>query len=176
MKKIMFLFVVCTVMLLSTSAIAGTVRVATTDALGAISTQIELAEKLYKKSGVRLDIDILPFNDLYAKLQTMCQVGNDEYDAMWVDGPWYGAFVDAGCFEDLSDQVKNNSDPNELALDDFPIRTIAYQGVWDGKFYVIPQFHAVGMLTYRMDLFNDPKHEYTKELLKLMPKIESIYN
>ena len=66
MKKIMFLFVVCTVMLLSTSAIAGTVRVATTDALGAISTQIELAEKLYKKSGVRLDIDILPFNALFA--------------------------------------------------------------------------------------------------------------
>ena len=22
----------------------------------------------------------------------MCQVGNNEYDAMWVDGPWYGAF------------------------------------------------------------------------------------
>ena len=26
------------------------------------------------------------------------------------------------------------------------------------------------------DLFIKPKHDYTKELLKLMPKIESIYN
>ena len=25
-------------------------------------------------------------------------------------------------------------------------------------------------------LFNNPSHDYTKELLKLMPKIESIYN
>jgi len=25
-------------------------------------------------------------------------------------------------------------------------------------------------------LFENPSHEYTKELLKLMPKIESIYN
>ena len=172
MKKIMFIFGVCALMFLTTSAIAGTVRVATTDALGAISTQIELAEKLYKKSGVRLDIDILPFNDLYAKLQTMCQVGNDEYDAMWVDGPWYGAFVDAGCFEDLSSLVKNNSDPNELALDDFPIRTIAYQGVWSAKFYVIPQFHAVGMLTYRKDLLNDPKNilRATPEKILLIKK------
>ena len=92
MKKITFIFALCTLMLFANGSFAGTVRVATTDALGAISTQIELAEKLYKKSGVRLDIDILPFNDLYAKLQTMCQVGNNEYDAMWVDGPWYGAF------------------------------------------------------------------------------------
>ena len=159
MKKIILISGILTFLLLANTAISKTVRVATTDALGAISSQIELAEKLYKKSGVKLDIDILPFNDLYAKLQTMCQVGNDEYDAMWVDGPWYGAFVDAGCFEDLSSLVKNNSDPNELALDDFPIRTIAYQGIWDGKFYVIPQFHAVGMLTYRKDLLNDPKNK-----------------
>ena len=26
------------------------------------------------------------------------------------------------------------------------------------------------------ELFLEPKHEYTKELLQLMPKIESIYN
>ena len=26
------------------------------------------------------------------------------------------------------------------------------------------------------ELFNNPNHEYTKELLQLMPKIESIYN
>ena len=26
------------------------------------------------------------------------------------------------------------------------------------------------------ELFKNPKHNYTKELLKLMPKIESIYN
>ena len=26
------------------------------------------------------------------------------------------------------------------------------------------------------DLFLNPKHEYTRELLRLMPKIESIYN
>ena len=26
------------------------------------------------------------------------------------------------------------------------------------------------------ELFENPKHEYTKELLRLMPKIETIYN
>jgi peptide/nickel transport system ATP-binding protein len=26
------------------------------------------------------------------------------------------------------------------------------------------------------ELFKNPSHDYTKELLKLMPKIESIYN
>ena len=26
------------------------------------------------------------------------------------------------------------------------------------------------------ELFKNPNHEYTKELLRLMPKIESIYN
>ena len=26
------------------------------------------------------------------------------------------------------------------------------------------------------ELFEKPKHEYTKELLRLMPKIETIYN
>ena len=39
MKKITFIFALCTLMLFANGSIAGTVRVATTDALGAISTR-----------------------------------------------------------------------------------------------------------------------------------------
>jgi len=138
-----------------------TVRIAATDALAAIAAQNDLLGGLYRKqSGVNLIVDILPFNDLNAKLTTMCQAGSDQYDAMWIDGPWYGAMQQAGCLEDMGALIKSNpASLKELALDDFPIRTIAYQAIYNSKLYVIPQFHAVGMMSYRTDLFNDPKEQ-----------------
>lgn len=133
-----------------------TLRIATTDALGAIAAQHELLDEEYRQaSGVDLVVDILPFNDLLAKLTTMCNAGSDEYDAMWLDGPWYGSFVDPSCLELLDPYIKN--DPEEISLDTFPIRTLAYQAIRGDHIWVIPQFHAVGMFSYRKDLFEDPK-------------------
>lgn len=146
-----------------------TLRIATTDALPAIAAQHELLDDAYRAaSGVDLVVDILPFNDLLAKLTTMCNAGSDEYDAMWLDGPWYGSFVDPGCLEQLDSYIEN--DPVEISMETFPIRTVAYQAVRGEHFWVIPQFHAVGMFSYREDLFNDPdlqaafQEEYGREL------------
>jgi multiple sugar transport system substrate-binding protein len=146
-----------------------TLRIATTDALGAIAAQHELLDDEYRElSGVDLVVDILPFNDLLAKLTTMCNAGSDEYDAMWLDGPWYGSFVDPGCLELLDPYIKN--DPEEISMDTFPIRTVAYQAVRGDHIWIIPEFHAVGMFSYRKDLFEDPdmqaefQEQYGREL------------
>jgi multiple sugar transport system substrate-binding protein len=135
-----------------------TLRIATTDALGAIAAQHELLDDAYREmSGVDLVVDILPFNDLLAKLTTMCSAGSDEYEAMWLDGPWYGSFVDPGCLELLDPYIKN--DPEEISMDTFPIRTVAYQAVRGDHIWIIPEFHAVGMFSYRKDLFDDPENQ-----------------
>ena len=44
-------------------------------------------------------------------------------------------------------------------MDDYPLRSLAVLGTYEGKFYVIPQFAAVGMMAYRKDLFDDPKEK-----------------
>ena len=133
-----------------------TLRIATTDAITAIAAQHELLDDAYRQlSGVDLVVDILPFNDLLAKLTIMCSVDSNEYDAMWLDGPWYGSFVDSGCVDRLDPYIKN--DPQEISMETFPIRTVAYLAIRDQHVWVIPQFHAVGMLAYRKDLFDDPE-------------------
>ena len=125
------------------------------DALPALGTQHERLDPAFiKDTGVDLQTDFPPFTDYVAKVTTMCQAGSDLYDVMWLDGPWYGLFVSQGCLEDLADYIKNKSGA-EMALDDYPLRSLAVLGTYEGKFYVIPQFAAVGMLAYRKDLFED---------------------
>ena len=129
------------------------------DALPALGTQHERLDPAFvKETGVDLQADFPPFTDYVAKVTTMCQAGSDLYDVMWLDGPWYGLFVSQGCLEDLGDYIKNKSS-TEIALDDYPLRSLAVLGTYEGKFYVIPQFAAVGMMAYRKDLFDDPKEK-----------------
>ena len=139
------------------------------DALPALGTQHERLDPAFvEATGVDLQADFPPFTDYVAKVTTMCQSGSDLYDVMWLDGPWYGLFVSQGCLEDLSDYIANDS--GEVSLDDYPLRSLAVLGTYNETFYVIPQFAAVGMLAYRMDLFNDPdeqaafKEEYGYDL------------
>ena len=128
------------------------------DALPALGTQHERLDPAFvEATGVDLQTDFPPFTDYVAKVTTMCQSGSDLYDVMWLDGPWYGLFVSQGCLEDLSDYIASDSD--EVALDDYPLRSLAVLGTYNETFYVIPQFAAVGMLAYRMDLFNDPDEQ-----------------
>lgn len=123
-------------------------------------------------SGVDVVTDLPPFTDFYNKVLTMVRAGGKDYDLMWLDGPWYGAFTALEAIEPLNDYIKA-ADPKELALDDFPIRSLAYlgmDGVHTDQFYAIPLLHNVGVLAYRKDLFEDPdymaefKEKYGREL------------
>jgi multiple sugar transport system substrate-binding protein len=135
-----------------------TLHVLWTDAVPATTLRNAIADPLFReRTGANLVSDVIPFNDMYPKETTMCQAESDYYDVMFSDGPWYGAVIDSGCAQDLTEFIKN--DPDKGWLDDFPKRTIAYQAVRNGKVYAFPSLHAVGLFTYRTDLFNDPQEK-----------------
>lgn len=140
-----------------------TLKVGNTASLAVFVKWHEYFDPLYEEySGVDVVTDLPPFTDFYSKLLTMVRAGADDYDVMWLDGPWYGAFTALGAIEPLNDYIATQADPKELALEDFPIRSLAYLGM-DGvdpdNFYAIPLLHNVGILAYRKDLFEDPKYK-----------------
>jgi len=167
----------------ATQPYAGTtLKVGSTASLAVFVKWQELFDPLYEKySGVDVVTDMPPFTDFYNKVLTMVRGGGDDYDVMWLDGPWYGAFTALNALEPLNDYIKNQSDPKELALEDFPIRSFAYlgmDGVHKDQFYAIPLLHNVGILAYRKDLFENPEYmaefktKYGRELAPPLDWVE----
>ena len=150
-----------------------TLRVGNTASLPIFVKWHEYFDPAYEEySGVDVVTDLPPFSDFYAKLLTMVNAGGKDWDVMWIDGPWYGAFSALDALEPLNDYIVN-APPEELALEDFPIRSLGYlgmDGVHTDEIYAIPILHNVGVLSYRTDLFSDPdymtefKEKYGRDL------------
>lgn len=99
-----------------------------------------------QKTGIRVDIDTAPYNDLYKKELLSLSTGARRYDVLFMDEPWVPAL--ASFLLPLGDVVK------EVGASDFVPTTLA-AGQYDGTQYTLPVDPNVLFFIYRKDLFQE---------------------
>lgn len=132
--------------------------------------QAELLHPKYEElSGVKVIWEDTPFGDLYPKIQMMCGAKSDEYDLFWLMEYWQGPAVEQwDCVEELSSFYK--AAPGDAAPEDYLLSTFSQIAMWKDTWVGLPANHAVGIMAYRKDLFEDPnyqaefKEKYGREL------------
>jgi len=119
-------------------------------------------------TGIKVEMENVPWTDVYKKTSLDLAAGTGVYDEMYVEGEIRAAFAEAGYLEPLDKYIANPkiTDPN-LDLADFIPECIWATGVYPpdtrnefrstkGTLYALPFDNAAMLLFYRKDLFEDP--------------------
>lgn len=116
----------------------------------ALKGQLADFEKL---TGIKVNLDILPYATLQEKQFTAVTQGKGAYDIVHVDCVWMGQYAGQGWLAPVTDFAKQ-TDPNVLQLDDFHPRILQEQSMWKDVLYGLPFIDAVHTLYYRTDIFD----------------------
>ncbi|HSV31114.1 MAG TPA: extracellular solute-binding protein [Atribacteraceae bacterium] len=114
----------------------------------------ELLPEFEALTGIRVNIEILPYSTLQEKQAVSLAAGTGVYDVVHVDCVWVGQYAGLGWVIPVDDFIANTN-PDVLALDDFIPSVLAEQGMWEGKVYGLPFIQAVFGLHYRTDIFEE---------------------
>jgi ABC-type glycerol-3-phosphate transport system substrate-binding protein len=116
-------------------------------------------------SGIRLDIEALPYDQMRDKIVASFLAPRATYDLIVVDNPWMYDFASAGYLEPLDDRIQQAG--GAYHYEDFakPLRDIAEV---DGKVYAIPFYNYALGLIYRTDLFEEKGLQVPATLDELM--------
>ncbi len=99
-----------------------------------------------QKTGIKVNIDASPYNDLYKKELLSLGAGAGRYDVLFMDEPWVPAL--SGFLLPLDDLVK------AIDASDFVPTTLA-AGQYQGTQYTLPVDPNVQIFIYRKDLFRE---------------------
>lgn len=126
-----------------------------------------LGKKFEEISGAKVEVDILGYTELYAKITKDYATDTKLYDLATVDIVSSGEFAEKGWTVDLTPLILR--DYVELDVPDI-LPVMWAQGSWEGKQVAFPMAGYANNLVHRKDLFDDPeekaafKAEYGYEL------------
>ena len=106
-----------------------------------------------KKTGIKVEFEIVQYSDMHAKLVPQLMSPNCQYDLLEVDNYWAGEFPAAGWLEPLEKYVKRDNFDISVYLPSM----LDMVGYYNGKLYMIPMYNYAMGLIYRTDLINDPE-------------------
>jgi multiple sugar transport system substrate-binding protein len=107
------------------------------------------APEFAAKTGAKININIVPFSDLYQKILTDQATGTNSYNAYVFDPQWMGDFVGPGYLEDLTPRIAADKD---LQWDDVAPFFRDFSASYQGKTYAIPLDGDFHMIYYRSDM------------------------
>lgn len=108
-----------------------------------------IAGEFEKLTGVKVQIDMLPYPGLIDKIIIESSANKPNYQLLWVDSPWVGMLGEAGALEDLTELMKR--DAKEIALKDIlPIQI--QENTWQGRVLAFPASGMTWLTNYRKDL------------------------
>jgi len=116
-----------------------------------ISALQEMGPTFTAVTGADVTVEGFGYDPLYERQILACSQQSDEFDVLFIDGIWIGAFVDGGCIDPVEPLVAE-ADPDIIAMDDY-IESFAGQAYWDGQLQCLPIAGYWHMLHYRTDLF-----------------------
>lgn len=133
-------------------------RLVNTEVVPVLTYERQILDPEYEKaSGVTLVYDNISHDALLAKMQTMCAAKADDYDIMFVEDGWAGSLHALGCLEPLDRFYK--AAPGDSHPEDFTLRAFGTVAMHRENWYGLPILVAVGIFSYRSDLFTDPKEQ-----------------
>lgn len=126
----------------------------------------QIAEPLQRRgpdftalTGAKVNVIIVPFNELYQKMLTDMATGTNSFDGFVFAPQWMADFVTPGYLEDLTDRVAADKD---VQWDDIAPFFRDFSATFNGRIYLIPLDGDFHMIYYRTDLlaengFNPPE-------------------
>ena len=126
-----------------------------------------LLPQFVKRENVEVEFCPLPHDGLYDLLLRLAKEKSGEYDLFSVDVPWLPLLHQEGLLSDLTDLIKSNDFPAQLASG-----VLENTASLDGRILGLPYMYSLLMLFYRKDLFNDAEiaeRFYRKYKVRLKP-------
>ncbi len=109
-----------------------------------------LKENFEKETGIRINVEIVGYEDTHTKGILDLVSGTNNYDVLMVDNPWVAEYVQTGNLLVL-DEFMAKEDPKYLA--GFDKAVLDAYGLYEGKYYGYPIMLTTTILFYRRDLF-----------------------
>jgi multiple sugar transport system substrate-binding protein len=116
----------------------------------------QIAEPLQRRgpdftelTGAKINVIIVPFNELYQKLLTDMATGTNSFDAFVFAPQWMVDYITPGYLEDLTDRIAN--DP-AIEWEDVAPFFRDFSATYGGRIYTIPLDGDFHMGYYRSDL------------------------
>lgn len=118
---------------------------------------LETKELIERETGLKIQIDVIPPENLHERQLTFFLSGKTDYDLLEIYPTWVGEYAESNFIDNLDDLYQkygseiNTSDYIEGAQVGFD----KYQGSW----YAVPYDGDVNIFYYRKDLWEDSKNK-----------------
>jgi multiple sugar transport system substrate-binding protein len=152
---------------------------------------IDAAKKYEQQTGIKIEVNTFPYNNLQEKVFSELAQKSDYYDLIAIDTPWVPKIIQH--LEPMTSYIQNAKSPDSIKLDDFIAKAFLDTSVFkkDAPQLQPPQMNEISLdkitsagfdvwslpiqsnvltVSYRKDLFNDPKNkeefkkQYNREL------------
>lgn len=130
-----------------------TLKLFTTDALYAHSLSTTVAQQYEKETGVRVVVEMFPYDESHEKTMFELAAGSPSYDLLIADSIWSGEVMQSGRVYRLEEFFTKPGFP-QLELENLCMSTSTNYNTYEGKLYGIPVAENTGTLIYRTDLFS----------------------
>jgi len=115
----------------------------------------ELLPEFEKQTGIKVELEVISYNDMHAKLVPQLLSSKGTYDGIVVDFYWVGEFIKAGWLMPLDKLVKRDGFDTSVYVP----KLTDLVGKVDGVQYMLPFYNYSMAVIYRKDLIEDPKEK-----------------
>ncbi len=115
----------------------------------------ELLPEFEKQTGIKVEMEVISYNDMHAKLIPQLLSAKGSYDGIVVDFYWVGEFIKAGWLMPLDDLVQRDKFNTSVYVP----KLTDLVGKVDGVQYMLPFYNYSMAVIYRKDLLEDPKEQ-----------------
>ena len=124
-----------------------------------------LSESFTRKTGINIEFDILPQNEILKRISGTINNPDDSYDIYMYDIPWLSYMVQNSLVADISDFINSDNFKKERIFNENMANC-----TYEGKYYGMPIIGGSQIMFYRKDLFENReyikafKHKYSISL------------
>ena len=112
---------------------------------------VSILPEFEQATGIKVIADMMPYDDLYAKVSIDCSTNTKQYAAFWMEPTWLGKFENE--FEDITKYINDPVLGKDFHLEDFSDKFLDQTVRYNGKMLGLPFEGCLLVLVYREDLF-----------------------
>lgn len=136
-----------------------------------------LLPEFEKETGIKVDLNVLPYPQILDKQQVALTSGSDAIDVGMADPMYLSQWNNGGMLTDLSTLIADSqvTDDAKLAMDDFMPRALEQMSK-DGKPYALPIYAETTELFYNKEMLDKAGIPVPKTLDELMKAAEALHD
>lgn len=118
---------------------------------------VQLAKDFTKETGIKVNVDQIPWGQFETKVFTTFAAKPDTYDIIIGDSQWLGKAAVGGHYMDLTTWMKTKK--IDAAISPMALKYLGEYPKGSKRYYAVPAETDCNGFAYRKDLFEDPKEK-----------------